>query len=206
MVLSLGRKKQEFVGHVKQKFKILISIKMNLEEKYQQIIPSLQKKLGVKSPLAVPKIIKVVINVGIKEAKDDKKVIENVSEQLAAITGQKPKLCRAKKSIAGFKLGKGQPIGLCVTLRKGRAFDFLEKLFKIVLPRVRDFGGVSPKGFDGQGNYSLGITEQTVFPEIDFAKIEKVRGLQVTIVTNSRNDQEAKMLLEELGMPFVKEE
>ncbi|HUV72552.1 MAG TPA: 50S ribosomal protein L5 [Clostridia bacterium] len=180
---------------------------MRLEERYQkEIVPKLQKTLGVKSPLAVPKVIKVVISMGVKEAKEDKKVIENVSEQLAVISGQKPKLCRARKSIAAFKLGKGQPIGFCVTLRKQRAFDFLEKLFKIVLPRVRDFGGVSPKGFDGQGNYSLGIKEQTVFSEINFSKIDKIRGLEVTVVTNAKSDQEAKVLLEELGMPFVKEE
>ncbi|HUW24445.1 MAG TPA: 50S ribosomal protein L5 [Patescibacteria group bacterium] len=178
----------------------------SLVEKYrQEVIPDLQKELGVKSPLAVPRIIKVVLNIGLKEAKEDKKVIESVGEQLAVISGQKPKLCRAKKSIAGFKLSKGQPIGLCVTLRGKRAFTFLEKLFTVVLPRVRDFGGLSLSGFDGRGNYSLGISEQIVFPEIDFGKIDKVRGLQVTIVTNATDDKRARMLLTKLGMPLVKE-
>ncbi len=180
--------------------------KMNLLEKYQkEIVPSLQKSLGVKSPMAVPRIVKVVINSGLKEAKDDKKVIETVGEQLQTITGQKPKLCRAKKSIAGFKLGKGQPVGLCVTLRGERAFAFLEKLFTIVLPRVRDFSGLSREGFDGHGNYSLGISEQIVFPEIDFAKIDKARGLQISIVTNANDDKTSAMLLKELGLPLAKE-
>lgn len=177
---------------------------MNLAEKYQkEIVPLLQKELGVKSRMAVPKVVKVVLNVGLKEAKDDKKVIDSVQEQLQIISGQKSKLCHAKKSIAGFKLAKGQPIGLCVTLRGSRAFAFLEKLFTIVLPRVRDFNGVDPKGFDGHGNYSLGISEQIVFSEIDFAKIDKSRGLQVTIVTNTKDDPKARLLLEKLGMPFA---
>lgn len=156
--------------------------------------------------MAVPRIVKVVINMGLKEAKEDKKVLETVGEQLQAISGQKPKVCRAKKSIAGFKLGKGQPVGLCVTLRGERALAFLEKLFRIVLPRVRDFSGLSVAGFDGRGNYNLGISEQIVFTEIDFAKIDKTRGLQITIVTNAETDEKAKLLLEKLGMPFAKEE
>lgn len=177
---------------------------MNLKEKYRKVIvPKLIKELGVKSPLAVPRITKVVLNIGLKEAKDDKKVIELAGEQLSAISGQKPKVCRATKSIAGFKLGKGQPIGLSVTLRGERAFVFLEKLFTIVLPRVRDFGGVSPKSFDGNGNYSLGISEQIVFSEIEFSKIDKIRGLEITIVTNAKDDKKAKLLLEKLGMPFA---
>jgi large subunit ribosomal protein L5 len=178
----------------------------SLLDKYRkEIVPSLQQELGMKSPMAVPRVIKVVLNIGLKEAKEDKKVIEAASDQLATISGQRPKLCRAKKSIAGFKLAKGQPIGLCVTLRGQRAFTFLEKLFTIVLPRVRDFNGLSPLGFDGRGNYSLGISEQIVFPEIDFTKIDKVRGLQITIVTNAGNDEKARMLLTKLGMRFVKE-
>jgi large subunit ribosomal protein L5 len=178
---------------------------MSLLTKYQnEIVPELQKELGAKSRMASPKIVKVVISVGLKEAKDDKKVIELSSEQLQSITGQKPKLCRAKKSIAGFKLGKGQPIGLCVTLRGERAFTFLEKLFSVVLPRVRDFSGVSVAGFDGQGNYNLGIAEQIVFPEIDYARIDRVRGLQITIVTNTASDQMTRLLLEKLGMPFAR--
>lgn len=178
---------------------------MNLQEKYQkEIAPQLKEELGVSSVMAVPRIVKVSINVGLKEAKDDKKVLDLVGEQLAIITGQKAKVCRAKKSIAGFKLGKGQPIGMAVTLRGKRAFDFMEKLFNIVLPRVRDFSGVSRQSFDHQGNYSLGIKEQIVFPEIDFSKIDKTRGLQVTIVTNAKDDQKAELLLTKLGVPFVK--
>lgn len=180
---------------------------VNLLERYRkEIVPQLQKELGAKTPMAVPRILKIVVNMGVKEAKDDKKVIEIVGTQLQEITGQKPKVCVAKKSIAGFKLGKGQPIGLCVTLRGKRAFSFLEKLFTIVLPRVRDFSGVGLSSFDGRGSYNLGISEQTVFTEIDFAKIDKPRGLQITIVTSAKNDDEARLLLEKLGMPFAKEE
>lgn len=180
--------------------------KTNLFERYQkEIVPNLKEELGVQSPMAVPKVVKVVLNVGLKEAKDDKKVIALVGEQLEAISGQKPKLCRAKKSIAGFKLSKGQPIGLCVTLRGQRALIFLEKLFQVVLPRVRDFSGLSPQGFDGRGNYSLGISEQIVFPEIDYAKVDRIRGLEVTIVTNAGSDELARKLLEKMGMPFEKE-
>jgi len=179
---------------------------MNLIDRYQkEIVPEFKKELGLNSLMAVPKIVKVVISVGLKEAKDDKKIIDLSGEQLQTITGQKPKLCRAKKSIAGFKLGKGQPIGLCVTLRGKRAFAFLEKLFTIVLPRVKDFSGLSRSSFDGHGNYSLGISEQVVFPEIDYSKIDKVRGLEITIVTNAKTNERAKLLLEKLGIPFTKE-
>lgn len=178
---------------------------ISLFEKYQkEVVPALRKELGVKSVMAVPRVVKVVLNVGLKEAKDDKKVLETAGEQLANISGQKPKICRAKKSIAGFKLAKNQPIGLSITLRGKRAFEFLEKLFAIVLPRVRDFNGVSPDSFDGNGNFSLGIAEQTVFSEVDFAKVEKTRGLQITVVTNTKDDAKAKLLLERLGMPFAK--
>lgn len=149
---------------------------------------------------------KVVINLGIGEGASDKGVIEKASQDLAVITGQKPKIARAKASIAGFKLRAGAPIGLVVTLRGKRMADFLEKLFKIVLPRLRDFQGLSVKSFDGRGNYNLGIAEYTVFPEIDYSKVEKVRGLEVTIVTRTSDDQEAKKLLESLGMPFEKED
>lgn len=179
---------------------------MSLRQYYQEkIIPELKQALAVESVMAVPKIVKVVVSVGLKEAKDDKKYLEIAGEQLQVITGQKPKTCRAKKSIAGFKLGKGQPIGLCVTLRGERAYAFLEKLFKIVLPRVRDFSGVSLQAFDGGGNYSLGISEQIVFSEVEFTKIDKVRGLEITIVTNAGTAEKAKLLLEKLGMPFAKE-
>ena len=178
---------------------------MSLLEKYKkEIAPEIQKELGLKSIMAVPRIEKVVINIGLKEAKDDKKLLDLVGDQLQTISGQKHKICRAKKSIAGFKLARGQPIGMAVTIRGKRAFAFLEKLFKIVLPRVRDFSGVSSKSFDRNGNYSLGINEQIVFPEIDFSKIDKVRGLQITIVTTADDDKKAKLLLEKLGIPFSK--
>lgn len=177
---------------------------MNFYEKYKkEIIPQLKEEMKLSTVMAVPRVVKVVINVGLKEAKDDKKVLELVGEQLSAISGQKAKICRAKKSIAGFKLGKGQPIGMMVTLRGKRAFAFLQRLFSIVLPRMRDFNGVSPQAFDKNGNYSLGVSEQIVFPEIDFSKIDKSRGLQITIVTNTNDNKKAKLLLEKLGMPFA---
>ena len=177
----------------------------NLEERYQKEIKAkLVKEFKLKSILAVPRVEKVVVNMGIGEATEDKKIIEKASADLQAITGQKPKLAKARLSIAGFKLREGNVIGLVVNLRGERMYIFLEKLFKIVLPRLRDFKGVSLKGFDGQGNYNLGIREQIVFPEVDYAKIDKVRGLQITFVTNAGDDGKAKRLLVELGMPFEK--
>lgn len=177
---------------------------MTLEERYKkEIVPQLLKEFGIKNPLVVPKITKVVVNVGLKEALKDKSLLEKVSEGLALITSQRPKFCRARKAIAGFKLRAGTPIGLMVTLRRKRMYDFLEKLFNIALPRVKDFRGVSPDSFDGKGNYTLGLEEQIVFPEIDPAKIEKIHGLEITIVTNASKDKEAKRLLELMGMPFA---
>lgn len=177
----------------------------NLKKQYQdKIATKLAKELGLKSVLAAPKMEKIIINVGLSEAMDDKKILATVSQELAMITGQKPKVAKARQSIAGFKLRAGQPIGLMVTLRGQRMYDFFEKLVKVVLPRLRDFQGVSLKSFDGQGNYSLGLPEQIVFPEIDYAKVDKVRGLEVTIVTNAKTDEKAKKLLALLGMPFEK--
>lgn len=174
-----------------------------LEEKYKkEIVPQLTKELGVKNALAVPRLLKVVVNIGVKEGISDKTAFESASQSLAVITGQKPRIARAKKSVASFKLQAGDPIGLVVTLRRRRMYDFLEKLFKIVLPRMRDFQGMPTKGFDGHGNYTLGIPEQIVFPEVDYAKIDKVRGLEITIVTTTDSDEQAKRLLELLGMPF----
>lgn len=179
----------------------------NLREKYrQEIIPQLVKELGLKNHLAVPKVEKVVVNIGVGEGAQDKKVIEPASQDLARITGQKPRIAKARISEAGFKLRAGAPIGLVVTLRGQRMYDFLEKLFKVVLPRLRDFQGVSTKSFDGRGNYSLGISEHTVFPEIDYSKVEKVRGLEITLVTNTNDDQGARKLLTLMGMPFEKKE
>lgn len=179
----------------------------NLREKYQkEIAPKLAKELGLANVLAAPKMEKIVVNVGLGEASQDKKILEAAKEDVAIITGQRPKITVAHQSIAGFKLRKGQPIGLMATLRGQRMYDFFEKLVKIVLPRLRDFQGVSLKSFDGQGNYSLGVPEQIVFPEIDYSKVDKVRGLEVTIVTNAKTDEKAKRLLELLGMPFEKKE
>lgn len=177
----------------------------NLKKKYQgKIAPKQAKELGLANVLAAPRMEKIIINVGLSEAMEDKKALETASNNLAVITGQKPKVTKARQSIAGFKLRAGQPIGLMVTLRGQRMYDFFEKLVTIVLPRLRDFQGVSLKSFDGQGNYSLGLPEQIVFPEVDYAKVDKVRGLEITIVTNAQTDEKAKRLLELLGMPFEK--
>lgn len=178
---------------------------MNLQERYnQEYIVKLKQELGMANVMSVPKVKKVVLNVGVKEALTDKKVLDAVSEQLSAITGQKPTVRLAKKSIAAFKLREGQAVGVSVTLRGKRMYDFLEKLISIVFPRVRDFRGVSENSFDRQGNYSIGFSEQIVFPEIDYSKIDKIRGLQVTISTTARNASEGKALLKMLGMPFSK--
>lgn len=178
---------------------------LNLKEKYQQkIAPKLAKEFSLTNVFAAPKMKKIVVNMGLGEALQDKKILEAASADLAAITGQKPKVAPARKSIAGFKLRAGQPIGLMVTLRGQRMYDFFEQLVRVVLPRLRDFQGVSLKSFDGQGNYSLGIPEQIVFLGVDYAKIDKVRGLEITIVTSAKTDKKAKRLLELLGMPFVK--
>jgi len=150
------------------------------------------------------KIMKLVVNIGIGEAIGDKKVIEKASSDLMVITGQKPKVAQAKISVSGFKIRKGDPIGLVVTLRGQRMQDFLKKLISIVLPRLRDFQGVPTTSFDGHGNYSLGISEQIVFPEIDYAKVDKARGLEITIVTNTGSDEKTRKLLEKIGMPFAK--
>lgn len=156
------------------------------------------------NPMAKPRLIKVVLNVGVKEALTDKKVLDIVSSDLSAITGQKPAVRVAKKSIANFKLRAGQPVGVMVTLRGKKMMDFLQKLVGIVLPRVRDFHGVPVSGLDGQGNYTLGLAEQIVFPEIDYGKIDKIRGLEIAIVTTAKNNEDGMALLKELGMPFEK--
>jgi large subunit ribosomal protein L5 len=176
----------------------------NLKQRYQkEIAPRLAKEFGEANVLAAPRLEKVVINVGIGEAAQDKSLLNSSAEELAAITGQRPKICKARKAIADFKIQAGDPIGLVVTLRGKRMYDFLEKLFKIILPRLRDFHGVSLRSFDGRGNYTLGLPEQTVFPEVDFGKITKVRGLEITFMTNAKDDEKGRRLLEELGMPFA---
>jgi large subunit ribosomal protein L5 len=178
---------------------------MNLQEKYYQELKSqIQKELGIENVMAVPRLVKIVVSVSTKEALTDKKVLDIVAEQLGQITGQKPVIKNAKKSVAAFKLREGQPIGVMVTLRSRKMYEFLEKMIRIVFPRVRDFRGVSLNSFDGKGNYSLGFREQIVFPEIEYSKIDKIRGLEVTIVTSGRSDEKGRALLKALGMPFEK--
>lgn len=176
-----------------------------LKELYlNEVAPALQKKFAYKSVMQLPKIEKVVINMGVGEAVQNSKVLENAVEDLTLIAGQKPVITKAKKSIAGFKLREGMPIGVKVTLRGERMYHFLDKLINVALPRVRDFRGVSPKSFDGRGNYTLGLKEQLIFPEISYDKVDKVRGMDVVIVTTAKNDEEARELLTAFGMPFRK--
>ncbi|BCA80452.1 50S ribosomal protein L5 [Desulfuromonas sp. AOP6] len=169
-----------------------------------ELVPQLMKDLQLKNVMEVPRIEKVVINMGLGEAIQNIKVLESAVEELGRITGQKAVITKAKKSIAGFKLREGMPIGCMVTLRREKAFEFLDRLINVALPRVRDFKGVSPKAFDGRGNYTFGIKEQLIFPEIDLEKIDKVKGLNITIVTTARNDEEGRALLTQMGMPFRK--
>ncbi|HWP97422.1 MAG TPA: 50S ribosomal protein L5 [Syntrophomonadaceae bacterium] len=174
-----------------------------LYEKYKQgIVPSLMEKFQYKNVMQVPKIDRVVMNIGVGEAIQNPKALDGAVSDLRVIAGQKPVITKAKKSIAGFKLRENMPIGCKVTLRGERMYDFLDKLINLALPRVRDFRGVSPQAFDGRGNYSLGIKEQTIFPEIEYDKIDKIRGLEVIIVTTAKTDEEARELLRGMGMPF----
>ena len=168
------------------------------------VAPALMKKFGYKSVMQIPKLDKVVINVGAGEAKDNPKVIDAIMTDLAAITGQKPVVCRAKKSVANFKLREGMPIGVKVTLRGERMYEFVNKLFNVAFPRVRDFRGISANSFDGKGNYSTGIKEQLIFPEIEYDKIDKVRGMDINFITTANTDEEARELLSLLGAPFIK--
>lgn len=178
---------------------------VRLKERYQkEITPSLMKKFEYRTPMEVPKIEKVVINMGVGEAVQNPKILDSAVEDLTIISGQKPVVTRAKKSIAGFKLREDMPIGCKVTLRGARMYDFLDKLINVALPRVRDFRGISPKAFDGRGNYTLGLKEQLVFPEIEYDKVDKVRGMDVVIVTTADTDEEARELLTQMGMPFRK--
>ncbi|MBN1141066.1 MAG: 50S ribosomal protein L5 [Deltaproteobacteria bacterium] len=164
----------------------------------------LQKELGLQNVMEVPRVRKVVVNMGLGEAIQNVKILESAVEELARITGQKAVITKAKKSIATYKLREGMPIGCMVTLRRERAYEFLDRLINIALPRVRDFKGISPKAFDGRGNYTFGIREQIIFPEIDLEKIDKIKGLNVTVVTSAKNDEEGRALLTGLGMPFRK--
>jgi len=176
-----------------------------LLEKYKKdIMPALMRDFGYSNVMQVPKITKVSVNMGLGEAVQNPKIIDTSIEELAALTGQKPVITRSKKAIAGFKLRAGIPIGISVTLRRDRAYEFLDRLMTLALPRVRDFRGVSPKGFDGRGNFTLGLKEQIIFPEINYDKVQKVKGMNVTVVTTAKTDDEAKKLLDYLGMPFRK--
>ena len=174
-----------------------------LKEKYQkEVVPALTKEFGYKNVMAVPRIHKVVVNMGLGEATANAKIIDTGADELARITGQKPVTRRAKKSISQFKVRKGQPIATMVTLRGARMWEFLDRLMSIALPRVRDFKGVSARGFDGRGNYTLGLKDQLLFPEIDYMKVDKARGMNVSVVTTAKTDEEARKLLQFIGMPF----
>ena len=177
-----------------------------LKERYEkEAVPALTKEFGYSNVMAVPKIAKVVVNMGLGEATSNAKIIEVGADELGRITGQKPVVRRAKKSIAAFKVRKGQPIATSVTLRGERMYEFLDRLMSIALPRVRDFRGVSPKGFDGRGNFTLGLKDQLLFPEIDYMKVDKARGMNVSVVTSAETDEEARKLLQFIGMPFRKD-
>lgn len=174
-----------------------------LREQYEkEVIPALMKKFEYKSVMQVPKLEKIMINIGLGDIKDNPKALENAMSDLSIITGQKPVITKARKSIAGFKLREGVNIGCKLTLRAGKMYDFAYKLFNVALPRVRDFRGISANSFDGRGNYSMGIKEQLIFPEIEYDKVDKLRGMDITFVTTAKTDEEAKELLSLLGMPF----
>lgn len=183
----------------------------NLEEKYvprlrrvynEEIIPQLKDKLKCKNSLAVPRLVKIVVNMGVGEATSDSKIIEKAAEELGVITGQKAKICRSRKAISNFKLKKGQVIGCCVTLRKSRMYEFLDRLITVAIPRIRDFRGFSPKSFDGRGNYTFGLSEQGIFPEIDLDKVARTQGMNISINTSATDDQGAKELLKLFNFPF----
>jgi large subunit ribosomal protein L5 len=174
-----------------------------LKEKFsKEIAPALMKEFGFKNPMAVPRLHKIVVNMGLGEATQNAKIIDPAANELAQVAGQKPVITRAKKSIAAFKVRAGMPIGAMVTLRGDRMYEFFDRLVNIALPRVRDFRGVSTRSFDGRGNFTLGLKDQLIFPEIDYAKVDKLKGMNVTIVTTAANDNEARALLKQLGMPF----
>ncbi len=174
-----------------------------LKEKYKtDIAPAIAKEFDIKNPMAVPKVEKIVVNMGLGEGISNAKILDTAAEELRSITGQKPVITKAKKSIAAFKLRQGMNIGAMVTLRGDRMYEFLDRLISVALPRVRDFRGISGKAFDGRGNYTLGIREQLIFPEIDFNKVDKTRGMNISIITTAKNDEQARSLLKALGMPF----
>ena len=176
-----------------------------LKETYlKEVAPALMKKFGYKSVMQIPKLEKVVINVGCGEARDNAKVVDAVMNDLSLITGQKPVVCRARKSIANFKLREGMPVGVKVTLRGDKMYEFVDRFFNLALPRVRDFRGINPNSFDGRGCYNMGVKEQLIFPEIEYDKVDKVRGMDICIVTTAKTDEEARELLTLMGAPFAK--
>jgi large subunit ribosomal protein L5 len=170
-----------------------------------EIRPALVERFGYSTPMQAPRIEKVTVNMGVGEAKQDSKLLDAASQQLASITGQKPNVRRARKSIAQFKVREGMPVGVAVTLRGERSYEFLDRLMSVAIPRIRDFRGLNPRAFDGRGNYSMGVREQIIFPEVDYDEIDQVRGLDITITTTAASDDEAYALLEAIGMPFVKD-
>jgi large subunit ribosomal protein L5 len=177
-----------------------------LKERYEaEIRPTLQKQFGYSSMMEVPRIEKITLNMGVGEAKQDSNMLDAAKEQLATIAGQAPSVRRARKSIAAFKLREGMPVGVSVTLRRARMYEFLDRLQSVAIPRIRDFRGLNPRSFDGRGNYSIGVREQIIFPEIDYDSIDQVRGLDITITTSAKTDEEAYALLREIGMPFSRE-
>ena len=174
-----------------------------LKETYrQEVVPALIKEFGYHNAMEVPRLVKIAVNIGLGEALQNPKALDSAASDISAVTGQKPVITRAKRSIANFKVRQGNPIGLMVTVRGDRMWELLDRMVNAALPRIRDFHGVSNKGFDGRGNYSLGIREQLIFPEIEYDKVDRIRGLQLTLVTTARNDEEGKRLLQLLGMPF----
>ena len=181
----------------------MVTTMPRLRERYlRETVPAMMQEFNYENVMQVPRLQKVVVNVGLGEAIQNAKALDAAVQDIATITGQKPVITRAKKSVAAFQVRTGMPIGVMVTLRGDRMYDFLDKLMNVVLPRIRDFQGVSPKSFDGRGNFSLGLQEQIVFPEIDYDKVDKIRGMEITIVTSARTDEEARRLLQLLGMPF----
>ena len=177
-----------------------------LQTRYrEEILPALTERFGYSTPMRVPRIEKVTVNMGVGDAKQDSKMLEAASEQLATITGQRPNVRRARKSIAQFKVREGMPVGVAVTLRGARSYEFLDRLMSVAIPRIRDFRGLNPRSFDGRGNYSMGVREQIIFPEVDYDEIDQVRGLDITITTSASSDEEAFALLEAMGMPFARD-
>ena len=177
-----------------------------LKDRYfEEIRPALIERFGYSTPMQAPQLLKITLNMGVGEAKQDSKMLDRAQEELATIAGQKPNVRRAKKSVAAFKLREGMPVGLTVTLRGVRAYEFLDRLVSIAIPRIRDFRGLNPRSFDGRGNYSMGVREQVIFPEIDYDSVDQVRGLDVTLTTSAETDAEAFTLLDALGMPFARD-